>query len=1037
MSDKENDQTQIIDSLKKQVTKDNENDKTQIIDSLKKQLSKGQENDQTQIIDSLKKQVTTNKENDQTQIIDSLKKQVSKGQENDQTQVVGSLKKQVLNALKKDVGITLSEQGDQEQHAKAVLLHTDKSTLDPLYELSKTTSDQTEAINDLSQNQGDVTRIAPPRKKVELDEQHSKTEIFRVDKTVVAPLRIQPNSNDDKTRVKPRVPSSIDSNATVFKPSVIVDEKTRIPPLSPEKNDPMVSSGQFLASEIAVGVHGKLKERFVLEDVIGTGGMGVVYKAIDLLKVEAKDRDPFVAIKVLNEEFKTHPEAFISLQRESRKCQRIAHPNIVNVFDFDRDGDTVFMTMEYMDGDSLDKLIAKYKLTGLPTDYAWAIIKDMSLALSYAHAEKIIHSDFKPGNVFVTKRGLAKVFDFGIARAVAKVDHHDDNPQDQTVFDAGNLGALTPAYASLEMLEGEEPDVRDDIYALGCVSYELFMGVHPYNKVPANKALKKNLKPKRIENITKYQWKAIEQAIAFKREDRIATVDEFTEAVGPRKKGSYKLAIFLVFLFSAITASYFLFFQEKVVDPYSEFDIRNELELELKIGLYRENLSGLLDRPTFTEPWEDAVWKKVSDLLILTKGGTDWLSGEKSKAYNLYFKELSLAIVKRKFTRAQYLIKNARRYTDSEEELDLKLKEIDLIIKRTASQNEAKTKQAKIKAALAEKNRWNKQQNANRQKIKNAKKLKLQQVQQSKLNESTAFDATLSAANEILNKCAQRISMREFGGKILALKKIDKTRFTKEESKLVRSLSFCITYTAKVFPKKARDIKKQGLRIFKSNKILAAIVIEDLDTCNSSLAGLGSRGSRATCKDHIKGIKYSPVLVVIPKKKGIKSFAIGKYEVSTEEFNAFCKSGSNCQSLTLGSNRFPVSNVNIKLIQSYLKWLSKSTSKKYRLPTKAEWLYASKSKHLKLDANRNCILKTRGIQKGGQLVKVNIGRQNGWGLVNYVGNVQELVYDKGRELVAVGGSYLQSMNECLVTASKSHNGFADKVTGFRVLRELK
>ena len=136
--------------------------------------------------------------------------------------------------------------------------------------------------------------------------------------------------------------------------------------------------------------------------------MGIVYKAKDLLKVEAQDRDPYVAIKVLSEEFKAHPEAFISLQRESRKSQRIAHPNIVNVYDFDRDEDTVFMTMEFMDGCPLDEKINQYKTTGLPTDDCWEILFGLCSALSHAHGEHIIHSDFKPGNIFVTKKGLLK-----------------------------------------------------------------------------------------------------------------------------------------------------------------------------------------------------------------------------------------------------------------------------------------------------------------------------------------------------------------------------------------------------------------------------------------------------------------------------------------------------------------------------------------------------------------------------------------------------------------------------------------------------
>ncbi|RLA05430.1 MAG: hypothetical protein DRQ59_16110, partial [Gammaproteobacteria bacterium] len=89
-----------------------------------------------------------------------------------------------------------------------------------------------------------------------------------------------------------------------------------------------------------------LKERFVLLEKLGQGGMGVVFKAKDLLKVEAKDKDPYVAIKVLTDAFKKYSGSFIALQREASKAQRLAHPNIATVYDFDRDGNTVFMTME-------------------------------------------------------------------------------------------------------------------------------------------------------------------------------------------------------------------------------------------------------------------------------------------------------------------------------------------------------------------------------------------------------------------------------------------------------------------------------------------------------------------------------------------------------------------------------------------------------------------------------------------------------------------------------------------------------------------
>ena len=89
-----------------------------------------------------------------------------------------------------------------------------------------------------------------------------------------------------------------------------------------------------------------LNNRFVLESTLGAGGMGTVYKAQDLRKVEARDPNPYVATKILNSDFKNHPDAFISLQREASRSHKLSHPNIVTVHDFDRDQDTIYMTME-------------------------------------------------------------------------------------------------------------------------------------------------------------------------------------------------------------------------------------------------------------------------------------------------------------------------------------------------------------------------------------------------------------------------------------------------------------------------------------------------------------------------------------------------------------------------------------------------------------------------------------------------------------------------------------------------------------------
>lgn len=304
-------------------------------------------------------------------------------------------------------------------------------------------------------------------------------------------------------------------------------------PAGTEWSDPSASV-QYEGGEMGPG--SIIKHRFKLLEVLGVGGMGKVYKGIDLLKEEARDKHPYVAIKLLNEDFRDHPEAFISLQRESSRQQKLAHPNIATVYDFDRlggPGTPVYITMELMEGIPINDYIKKHvrKQGGLPFDEAFNIIKQLGAALAYAHERRLVHSDFKPGNAFLCNDGTVKTLDFGIARAVK-------NPvtgeAEKTLFDPGKLGALTPAYASLEMLEGEEPDTRDDTYALGCVAYELLTGKHPFNKLPANKAMENNLVPAPVKGLKKKQNRALRRAVAFRREDRSPTVTHFIEELEAR-----------------------------------------------------------------------------------------------------------------------------------------------------------------------------------------------------------------------------------------------------------------------------------------------------------------------------------------------------------------------------------------------------------------------------------------------------------------------------------------------------------------------
>lgn len=286
-------------------------------------------------------------------------------------------------------------------------------------------------------------------------------------------------------------------------------------------------------AELKVG--DTVKNRFVLDELLGMGGMGKVFKATDLRKVEAGDKDSSVAVKVLSEDFKFNPMALVALQRETKRTQILAHPNIIKVYDFDRDGDHVFMTMEYLEGRPLSELINDRKNIGFPFDKAWPIIRSIAEALAYAHKKNIVHSDLKPSNVYVCKDGDIRVLDFGIACAIGRSEKADDT----TLFNARSLGALTLAYASLEQYRNDAPDPRDDIYALACITYEVLTGKHPFGRLSAEKALEVNLQVKPVSQLGRRQWRGLQKGLAFTQEKRSATIAEFVKNVGPRSPTYY------------------------------------------------------------------------------------------------------------------------------------------------------------------------------------------------------------------------------------------------------------------------------------------------------------------------------------------------------------------------------------------------------------------------------------------------------------------------------------------------------------------
>jgi serine/threonine protein kinase len=340
-----------------------------------------------------------------------------------------------------------------------------------------------------------------------------------------AGTQVRPVSDEDATVQAQRIPAGTAARTlqaptgeSAYAPTLKTPEKTLV------LDDRLVQSldaGQVHHGPLQPG--SIIKQRFVLETMIGKGGMGLVFGAIDRRKEEAKDPNPRVALKVLNADFQRHPQSFMALQREARKAQTLAHPNVVTVFDFDRDGDAVYMTMELLTGRPLEAIVREARGKGVSREIALPIIRGIAEGLAYAHRKGIVHSDLKPGNVYIADDGTPKILDFGIARAVPS----SVTAENQDVFDAGSLGAYTEAYATDEMVDGIDPHPADDMYALGIIGYELLIGFHPYQRHSAPNSRKLGLKPPPLKGLKRREAQALERCLSLDRKDRPKDAGEF------------------------------------------------------------------------------------------------------------------------------------------------------------------------------------------------------------------------------------------------------------------------------------------------------------------------------------------------------------------------------------------------------------------------------------------------------------------------------------------------------------------------------
>src|SRR5580700_7709868 len=201
---------------------------------------------------------------------------------------------------------------------------------------------------------------------------------------------------------------------------------------------------------------------------IGSGGMGEVYQAHDT----KLGRD--VAIKVLPEAFANDPERLSRFQREAKMLAALNHSNIATIYGLEQSNGTSYLVMELVSGETLSERIKREG--AVPVEEAMKIAVQIAEALEAAHEKGIIHRDLKPANVKVTPEGKVKVLDFGLAKAFAGDTSTEDISNSPTLSMAATRQGVilgTAAYMSPEQARGKAVDKRTDIWAFGCVLYEL------------------------------------------------------------------------------------------------------------------------------------------------------------------------------------------------------------------------------------------------------------------------------------------------------------------------------------------------------------------------------------------------------------------------------------------------------------------------------------------------------------------------------------------------------------------------------------
>lgn len=271
-----------------------------------------------------------------------------------------------------------------------------------------------------------------------------------------------------------------------------------------------------------------LAGRYRIERELGAGGMGVVYRARDLLHEQFGEPESSVALKVLGEAFSQATDGHVLLYSEFALTRRLLHERVIRAYSFEVDTacEVAFYTMELMTGMTLDRLLLECP-GGIPWHELQPIAVGLLDALRYTHQQGVLHGDVKPGNVMVGGQGL-RLFDFGLGQTVEQASVGLPG------LNRSRFNAWTPSYAAPELFDGAPLAASVDLYAVACVLYELAQGRRASDGHLTNRSAARWSSP---GELPRHCWSALRTAMDSDPHRRTVTIGELREVMGGARSG--------------------------------------------------------------------------------------------------------------------------------------------------------------------------------------------------------------------------------------------------------------------------------------------------------------------------------------------------------------------------------------------------------------------------------------------------------------------------------------------------------------------